>query len=155
LQFQKAFTLIEIIFVIMITSILAIVAIPRLSATYDDSKATVVLNNIGTIINDLSSYYTSYDKYSENLNDMTNINDINYTIPWSNVTQSGIFTYYTLDNQLKLEPCISFSIQNRDGNLTIFLISNPMGDICKTVQKNDTLKNLLGSKLLGGNRVKF
>jgi len=155
LQFQKAFTLIEVIFVIIIIGILAIVAIPRLSATYDDAKATVAVNNIGTLINDISSYYTSHDKYSNNLNDMTNINDINYTTSWSSITQSGVFTYYTLDNQLNLEPCISFSIQNRDGNLTISLISNPTGDICKTVQQIDTLRNFLGTKLLGGNRVKF
>jgi len=139
----------------MIIGILALVAIPSLSATYDDAKATVALNNIGTLINDVSSYYTSYDKYSENLKDMTNIDDINYTTPWSNITESGVFTYYTLDNQVHLEPCISFLIQNRDGNLTISAISNPTGDICKTVQKVASLKKLLGTKLLGGNRVKF
>lgn len=139
----------------MIMGILSLVAIPRLSATYNDTKVSVALNDIGTMINDLSAYYTSYNTYSANLSDMTNINDINYTVPWSNVSQRGIFTYYTLDNDLILEPCISFSIQNKDGNLTISLISNPMGDICKTLQNIDSLKNLLGTKLIGGNRVEF
>ena len=155
MRFKNAFTLIEVVFVILIIALLAIVAIPRLSATYDDAKVSVALNDIGTLINDLSTYYTSFDTYSPNLNDMTNIDDINYTVPWSDVLQSGVFVYYTLDNNLNLEPCISFSIQNRDGNLTLSTISNPTGDICKTLQNVNSLKNLLGTKLIGGNRVKF
>ncbi|SFV56829.1 Type II secretion envelope pseudopilin protein (PulG,guides folded protein to PulD in outer membrane) [hydrothermal vent metagenome] len=152
---KKAFTIIEMIIVIVIIGILSIVAIPRLSATYDDAKVTIALNNIGTMINDVSSYYTSFDRYSANLNDMTNIEDINYTVPWNNITQSGVFTYYTLDNELNFEPCISFSIMNRDGNLTISTIDNPIGDICKILQSVDSLQNLLGTKLIGGNRIKF
>ena len=155
MKFKNAFTLIEVVFIILIIGILAMVAIPRLSATYDDAKVSVALNDIGTLINDLSTYYTSFDTYSPNLNDMTNIDDINYTVPWSNVLQSGVFVYYTLDNNLNLEPCISFSIQNRDGNLTLSAIPNPIGDICKTLQNVNSLKNLLGTKLVGGNRVKF
>ena len=131
------------------------VAIPRLSATYDDAKVSVALNDIGTIINDLSTYYTSFDRYSSNLNEMTNVRDINYTIPWNNISQSGTFIYYTLDNQQNFEPCVSFSIKNSDGNLTISKTLSPTGDICKTLQNVESFKNLLGTKLLGGNRVKF
>ena len=155
LKLQKAFTLIEVIFIIMIIGILSLVAIPRLSATYDDAKVSVALNNIGIIINDLSVYYTSFDKYSSNLNDMTNVDDINYTIPWDSTSQNGTFVYYTLDNELSFEPCISFSITNRDGNMSISEVVNPTGDICKTLQKVNSLQNLLGTKLVGGNRVKF
>ena len=46
---KKAFTMIEIIFVIVIIGILASVAIPRLAATHDDAKITKALITINAI----------------------------------------------------------------------------------------------------------
>lgn len=152
---RRGFTIIEIIFIIMIIGILALIAIPRLSATYDDAKITIALNNIGTLINDLSTYYTANEHYSSNLKDMSNIDDVNYTVLWNPITQRGVLTYYTLDNNSEPEPCVLFSIQNSEGNLTISNVSNPSGQICKSLQLVYTYKQFLGTKLIGGNRIKF
>ena len=152
---NKAFTVIELIFVIIIISILSIVAIPRLSATYDDAKIAVALNSIGTLVNDLSTYYISKKQYSSDLKKMTSIRDVNYTTPWNPITEEGKLTFYTKDNNAKLEKCVLFKISNKEGNLTISSISNPNGDICKGVQENLIYQSLLGIKLVGGNRVKF
>ena len=155
MKLKKAFTVVELIFVIMIIGILALVAIPRLAATTDDAKISINLNHLGTIINDFSAYYTTYDHFSGNIDNMTNIKEINYTTPWNNSTQKGTLTYYTLDEQNNLESCIRIFLSNSEGNMTLESIISPHGTICKDLQNIPTYLNYVGEKLFGGNRVKF
>lgn len=61
---KKGFTMIELIFVIVILGILAAVAIPKLAATRDDAEITKTATNINTLINDLGSYYTSQGEFA-------------------------------------------------------------------------------------------
>lgn len=70
---RKGFTMIELIFVIVILGILAAVAIPRLAATRDDAEIVKVGTNMTTIISDLGAYYTSQGKLSNTISEMTNV----------------------------------------------------------------------------------
>ncbi len=56
---RKGFTMIELIFVIVILGVLASVAIPRLAATRDDAEVAKAATNLTTAISDITAYYTA------------------------------------------------------------------------------------------------
>ena len=54
---KKGFTMIELIFVIVILGILASVAIPRLHGTREDAEIATTVANLRTLISDINAYY--------------------------------------------------------------------------------------------------
>ncbi len=56
---RAGFTMIELIFVIVILGILAAVAIPKLAATRDDAQISKIVTNISTIQSEISGYVLS------------------------------------------------------------------------------------------------
>ena len=69
---KKGFTMIELIFVIVILGVLASVAIPRLAATRDDAEVAKAATNLTTAVSDITAYYTAKGKFS-NTSDFTKI----------------------------------------------------------------------------------
>ena len=69
---RAGFTMIELIFVIVILGILAAVAIPKLAATRDDAKWSKALSDAATCVADLGSQYTAVGSFDDNYqNDLT------------------------------------------------------------------------------------
>ena len=85
---RRGFTMIELIFVIVIIGILAVIAIPKLTATRDDAKITTELQNLSTCISEVGSAFTATGKES---NDTKACNALKcFTIDLGTVTDGNI-----------------------------------------------------------------
>ncbi len=65
---RKGFTMIELIFVIVILGVLASVAIPRLAATRDDAEVAKAATNLTTAVSDITAYYTAKGHFKSGSN---------------------------------------------------------------------------------------
>ena len=71
---KKGFTMIELIFVIVILGILASVAIPRLAGTRTDAEISATVANIRTLISDAAAYYAVKGEFAgAKWRDITNV----------------------------------------------------------------------------------
>lgn len=68
---KKGFTMIELVFVIVILGILASLAVPKLAATRDDAEAAKAAVEIKDAITQLTAYYTVNGSFPQNNTDVT------------------------------------------------------------------------------------
>ena len=79
---KKAFTMIELIFVIVVIGILAAVAIPRISATRDDAVLVKTMAEIRTAIEEINAYYISQGKLA--------LDTANNKVKFKEMTNAGV-----------------------------------------------------------------
>lgn len=151
---KKGFTMIELIFVIVILGILAAVAIPRLSATRDDANVAKAATDIATLINDIGAYYTAQGKF-DTLDKMSNVKLSSTKDKFTNlgVTELTTKAFYTdLTDTKTALGCIGFQVTATDGNLTVSSESNNSAT-CKGI--NTAVQNLVRTHQFGGSSIKY
>ncbi|MBP7770274.1 MAG: prepilin-type N-terminal cleavage/methylation domain-containing protein [Aliarcobacter sp.] len=119
---KSAFSLLELIFAIVILGIIASFAVPKLMDTKDSALISTIKRDINTSINSIQSYYLLNQKI-EKISDTMNINDTNWII-----------------SDLKMQDknsCLSLEVKTSDlGNKTIELTVDDTKEItiCKKLR---------------------
>ncbi|MCI7501935.1 MAG: prepilin-type N-terminal cleavage/methylation domain-containing protein [Campylobacter sp.] len=85
---KKGFTMIELIFVIVILGILASVAIPRLAATREDAEISAAVANLRTLVSDATAYYVAKGSFNTNGNTAAKWSEIT-NVPLANAGNNG------------------------------------------------------------------
>jgi len=142
---RSGFTMIELIFVIVILGILAAVAIPKLAATRDDAKIATKVQEGTQFLNEMSAYYTSKGSFAK-VADMSNVKlssnvaaDVDAGASDMNATATVV---YLTDG--KGVGCISFTSPTAgsiDGNVTVISLAGA-SSICKGVEAALNDKNI-------------
>ena len=141
---RAGFTMIELIFVIVILGILAAVAIPKLAATRDDAKIAKSVTEIATVIQDFGAYYTAQGQFG-NVADMTNVK----------LSSDGNLT--TNPNyQVNGDDCVDFNTTAAaiaDGNVSLSLTTPSPNALCTKIQAVVSSQDLNKTHSFGGQKV--
>jgi len=121
---RSGFTMIELVFVIVILGILASVAIPKLAATRDDAQIAKASTEISALISDMGSYYTAKGKFDDNVSVMTNVrltgaattDDAGVTVTNFASSDTAAVNYSDITRN---QECITITSVDANGTLTL------------------------------------
>ena len=153
---KKGFTMIELIFVIVILGILASVAIPRLAGTRTDAEIATTVSNIRTLISDLSSYYVVKGEFGNaTWGDVTNVpvRKGDKSLARQEKITQGLWNgaYYLLAGGLN---CLVIRVKDRDGARPAYIEiaktrSEQNNGICPDIINAEPIKAFLDLRVPG------
>lgn len=127
---KKAFTMIELIFVIVVIGILSAIAIPKLAATRDDAQIT---KGLATLASVRSAIATERQKQILR-GEFAGIESLRGTTP-------GTFTTFNDENgsrvlEYDIAPCTTGNIGCWSGNGVVYTFTSTQGNCEYTLQDN-------------------
>jgi len=123
---RRGFTMIELIFVIVIIGILAVIAISKLNATRDDAKIVTELQNLSTCIQDVGAAYTATGTEKKDS------------------AACGNLKCFTVD----------LGSSTTDGNISVDRNSTNSEQWCTDAETKAESRKLKGTHIFGGSRIK-
>lgn len=129
---RKAFTMVELIFIIVVVGILAAVALPRLAAVRYDAKAASIKSTIATAMNSVPAYYQGQKNISF-LNAMSldesvwNFTDSGCTATYTDGSGSIVMALYQDASTTPTNGCDTDAVTT-DNNLSLQIVYNATAD---------------------------
>jgi type II secretory pathway pseudopilin PulG len=112
-EMRKAFTMIEVVFIISIVGILSAVALPKLLASRDDAKGVRLVHDLSVCITEAGTHYMMEGSFG------------NTTQPGATQTQSCE----------RADKCFDFTENDSNGTLTVSNDSNATSKDCIEAQR--------------------
>ena len=130
---KKGFTMIELIFVIVILGILASVAIPRLAGTREDAEISTAVSNLRTLLGDAASYYVVKGSFgTANWKEFTNV-----PLAVANSATQAVGTAATANLKVgDVTECIGVYIVEKNGDTPAYIKFIPKAAPAQNAAKN-------------------
>jgi len=155
---KNAFSMIELIFVIVIIGILAAVAIPKLAANRDDAKISKTVSNLKILLYDAHSFYLSQGGLAWRT---SNWGDVTDTLDALQGTTSTLNTSVKVYGENNIDCFVITPNTDNNGTTSLVVTFNNISDvICSKAQvmakQAGIVSNLSSTEfILGGQSVTF
>ncbi|HEB9344578.1 TPA: prepilin-type N-terminal cleavage/methylation domain-containing protein [Campylobacter coli] len=169
---KRAFTILELVFVIVILGILAAIALPKFSSSRDEAEVSKSLNNLKTLINDISIYALKNSDLStmnfmsnvsgvENvdLKNFTGIKEVNFRVGEDKeciklifIDKNDFVLMGISSNEASKNAIINIANNPKQEFQNLDFTSSSKNKACVALSKNENFKNLASQIyiLLGG-----
>lgn len=125
---KKAFSVLEIIFVVVIIGIIAMVAMPKLGSISSDAKANAIKQDIYTLKSNLQSYYMVNQKIDK-ISDVVSLN----SKTWSIEDKKVFFKENDKD-------CVTMEIVNQTVKVTV---NKSAGKVCEKIENSGVISETI------------
>jgi len=153
LSHKKAFTMIELILVIIIIGILAAIAVPKLKANRDDAEIVKMIANTRTVLGNFATYYTTKGP--------TNWKSAKVVSTTSVLLETSCEVLANTETELSPAEFVFCNdskeclvLNTEDGGILTISAGDDISDaVCSAVLSDASMQNMLKKFYLGGKRV--